>query len=534
MEESQFRVVKSIDIRIIETQIDQVEKEVLNFTNSCVLANCTWDRRRGSLYVSETKRLRHDLNSVYALLGKYRSKRDFMNVAGTAFRYLYGTADNEDDFIMQTIMQNIGERQDKLHSSMSETVMIMNNMTKQWELMKENQENQLKNFVDMKELMMHHYETEEKKQWEFDFKMFEVHLDSLILSVEVQIEKLRNAILFLKSGVIHPFLFDADEVLNTLTYEKVRFIVSPKDIDAVLSNSRPVALFDSDKSVIHIIFLFPIASQLSYYLYENLIIPKASDGSIVVLDNVSRYLAVSVDHTHYATIDTLTCFILLDVRICKPIPMLNVGFDRDCLVDLFFQNTDVNCVYKKLHHDLQIHNVLNTGLIVHSSSMISVDLSCQNFSESLNISGSYLVQPPPNCLVNSSYFEYQLPGVVEERKLKNRYPMIICCSSYFTPIVLNQANNNSSKLILRSLHEIRSLNGSKAAEKLLDWKTFHMEFKDSSWHFGWLSLGLIAIIVLYVYYKLRCNSEPTSSTVIHFNQLGQDEVNHNFASPFSK
>ena len=533
MEESKFRVIKSIDIRIIEAQIDRVEKEVFNFTDSCVLSNCTWDRRRGSLYVSETKRLRHDLNSVYALMGKYRSRRGIFSAAGSAYKIFYGSMDS-DDAITQMIMQNIGMREDKLHSSMSETVSIMTNMTKQWELMKENQENQLKNFVDLKKLLIHHLKSQKERQWEFDFKMFEVHLDSLILSVEVQIEKLRNAILFLKSGVIHPFLFDGDEVLNTLTYEKVRYIVSPKDIDAVLSNSRPVALFDSEKSIIHIIFLFPIASQQSYYLYENLIIPKASEEGIVVLDNISQYLAVSVDHTRYANIDTLTCFILSDVRICKPIPMLNVGFDRDCLVDLFFQNTDVNCVYKKLHHDLQIHNVLNTGLIVHSSSMISVDLSCQNFSESLNISGSYLIQPPPNCLVNSSYFEYQLPGVVEETKLNNRYPLIICCSTYFTPIVLNQTNNSSSKLILRSLHEIRSLNGSKAAEKLLDWKTFHMEIKDTSKHYGWLCLGLIAIIVLYVYYRLRCNNEPTTSTVIHFNQLGQDEVNHNFASPFSK
>lgn len=87
-----------------------------------------------------------------------------------------------------------------------------------------------------------------------------------------------------------------------------------------------------------------------------------------------------------------------------------------------------------------------------------------------------------------------LTGVVKENKFKNRYSMIICCPSYFSPIVLSQANSSSPKLILRSLHEIRLLNGSKAAEKLLDWNTLHMEIKDFSWHFGWLRLGLVAIM----------------------------------------
>lgn len=520
IEEGNFKLVKSINITTLEEQIEKVRKEIYDFADHCVMSKCTWNKQRSSLYLAESERLEHDLNSIFSLLGKHRISRS-IDFIGTGLKHLFGTMDNDDREYVTGVLQNLGDRQDKLHSTMGNTVRLMSNMTKQWELLKENQRNQMDNFLSLKDMVVNHYQLQEQMEWEFDFRTFENHLDSLILSVQVQIDKLRNAVLFLKAGVVDPYFVDPDELMNALTFEMIHYHITVRDVDAIMSNSNLLAVFNSTSQTIHIIFRVPMARDTQFKLYENLIIPKQIGSEVVVLDNVPKYLVVSFDNTKYFTLDNLSCFTIFDVFICKKSVLINVGLLRECLTDLYFQNVDSNCEYRKLRQKLEIHNVLNSGLILFSTKGLQVQLNCPNGTESVNLTGSHLLQPPIDCSVNSSMFEFDRTEQ-KEFHLTNRVPIITCCSAYFSSVAhLHRSINNT--LVFKSLHEIRKLESPNLGNSLSDWTKFDVvNFKDQvkPWHISLIILVPVLIVSLILWFKFQsmCSSS-TPPTVIHFTAL---------------
>lgn len=525
MEEGNLKIIKSINISLIEEQITRVQKEVWNFADSCVNSLCTGNKERGSFYISQTKRLEHELGSVYALLGRYRTKRS-LDFLGSGLKYMTGTMDHDDEVYIASVLQNLGDRQDKLHSSMNSTVYLMTNMTKQWELLKDNQRTQLNNFLTLKKTLLNYYNETEQKEWEFDFKTFESHLDNLILSVQVQIEKLKNAVLFLKAGVVDPYFVDTEELIQSLTYKRIRYHVTPKDVDIILGNTRPIALFDSKTLLIHIVFQIPVAREGLFNLYENLIVPKNFAGEVVVLDNIPKYFVVAYDNTKFYTLDTLNCLIIFENYICKGSVLMNVGYQRDCITDLFFLNNDNNCIYHQLKRKVEAHNIINTGIIVFSADTLSVQLTCPNHTELQNLTGAHILQAPPQCSINSTSFEYDRLESEEETHLVNRMPIIMCCSPFYR--MKNHSNHEfNGSIILRSLHDIRTIDYSNYSKELTNWEKFQtINFKDhvEPWHIN-LTLVVIAIIIFLIIWnrvKNICGS-PQPATVIKFSALKQRE-----------
>lgn len=518
MEGGRFKVIKTIDLREFEGQIKLIEHEIIDFTHTCFENNCTLNREHGLVFQTEAKKLNHDLKTVYALLGKYRHQRS-VNFIGSGLKYLFGTMDNDDEEYITEVLQNLGKRQDKLHDTMNGTVTLMNAMSKQWENLRENQEIQFKNFLSVKSLVQTHYNSLTKLEWEVDYRSFGSHIDNLIFSVQAQIEKLKTAILFLKSGVVDPYLVDGDELIKTLTYQRLNYQVTPKDVDLILGNRKPVAVFDGESHMIHVIFMIPIAKETSFNLYENLIIPKIVNSSTIILDNIPKYFAVSNDNLHYFTLESLDCFIVYELYICKNTIVYNFGFERECITDLFFQNVDSHCQYKKLKQKFDIHNILNSDMIMFSTAGISVQLTCANFTDIKNLTGSYLIQPPYNCSVNSTIFEFDNNEIQRESLLVNKIPIIACCSTFYQGSHSNKGDISS--IVLKSLHDIRKVDTESLGKELAGWKSFRgIDFKGhiKVWHLTttMIIIGLIVTVFIWTKFKnLFCNDN--NNIVVSFN-----------------
>lgn len=72
----------------------------------------------GNFKVVKSLVLNHDLGSVYALLGRSRVRRA-ANYVGSGMKYVLGTMDNDNEEYFQGVLQNLGDREDKLHRAMS-------------------------------------------------------------------------------------------------------------------------------------------------------------------------------------------------------------------------------------------------------------------------------------------------------------------------------------------------------------------------------------------------------------------------------
>lgn len=71
-----------------------------------------------------------------------------------------------------------------------------------------------------------------------------IHLENLFISIQTQIDKLKTAILFLKSGIVDPYLVEPKEFMKFLTPEHINMNVTNKDIDIMMYRQKPVAVFD--------------------------------------------------------------------------------------------------------------------------------------------------------------------------------------------------------------------------------------------------------------------------------------------------
>lgn len=528
LEGGRYKVIKTIDLKSFEDQIISVEKEIWEFTTACYKNNCSLNKDHGNLYIEATKQIKHDLKAVYALLGKYHRKRS-INSIGKAFKYLFGTMDNDDEEYLTGVLQDLGKRQDKLHLTMNSTVHLMNEMSKQWETLKENQKIEYDNFLKTKESVQMHFQRQERTEWEIDYRSFGIHLDNFLLSISVQIDKLSKAILFLKSGVVDPYFVDSDELIKVLTYKRLNYQVTPRDVDIILGNSKPIAVFDKGSMMIHIIFLIPIAKDTTFNLYENLIIPKKVGSNVIILDNIPKYLAVSFDNINYFTLESLECFVVFQSYICKNSIFYNNGYERECITDLFYQNNDSNCEYKKLKQKFDVHNILNAGLIMFSTAGITVQLTCSNKTDLKNLTGSYLIEPPRNCTVNSTIFEFDNSIREEETHLVNKIPVITCCSPFYQGNLSNKGDIGS--IVLKSLHDIRKIDSEDLGKQLNGWKKFsEVNFKDhvQVWHLTTAMIIIGLIITLLVWTKLKnifCNDN--NNVVVSFRATGNEVVPRN-------
>lgn len=163
----------------------------------------------------------------------------------------------------------------------------------------------------------------------------ELHIDNLLVSAQVQIDRLKNSILFLKAGVVDPYLMDTEELSNAMVPSILNYNFSSSDIDLLLSQSKPVAAYDPRSNMIHIIFTVPTASQFQYKLYENFVIPKMVNSQMTILSNIPRYFAVSNDNRVYFYTEELNCFKVNKEYICKTALTFDVRMKRDCITDIF-------------------------------------------------------------------------------------------------------------------------------------------------------------------------------------------------------
>lgn len=438
------------------------------------------------------------------------------------------------DIFIKSVLQIVGGRQDKLQESLGQSVHVIDKLTKQGTLLRENQKMLLDNFANLRS----HYDIENKaikgKMTELDMKTFYDHLDILILSVQVQIDKLRNAILFLKAGVIDPYFVEAEELVEALPISKLGYQISYKDMDVLALFGKPVAVCDQGDHMVHIIFTFPMAKGMVFNLYENLIIPKQVQADVVVLKEVPRYFVISSDNTQYFTMETLSCFTVHSNYICKRVVTFNVGLQRDCITDLFLQNSDANCEYRTIKRKLEVHNVLNVGIVMFSSKGLIVNLVCNGEVETQNVTGGCLIQPPPNCLVSSQYFKFSRSVAQVDVHLTNKYPIITCCSAYFKLPVGERHLNYS--VVLKSMHEIKTVDADELGNSLELWQKFKkIQFKDEvkTWNFHWAFVCLLVVVLVYVYWRLRglcaCRARApaqVSRPVVHFNALREYDHDH--------
>jgi hypothetical protein len=510
------RFVKTIDLSFFDSQIRIAQKEIMllrNLSTSNVPSN--------EIFSTGVEHLSTELRSVYALMGAYRDRRA-INFLGSALKYMYGVMDNDDRELIDKTLKRLNDQGQALHDAQESMMVISREESQQARILWENQKDQLENFRKLRNQL----EDESKNLYsltrESNKKNLELHLNNLLLSIQVQIDKLKNAVLFLKAGIIDPFFLDAYELLNMKIRKLLNYEANLSDFPTIIENSKLIAVGNITSHSIHIILTIPAAQpDKTFTLYETVVVPKVTDKGTVILNDIKRFLAVSTDNRQYFEFDNLTCFHSANAAICDNDVVFTVGAQDNCLLNIFYHGNDSSCSYRRLLNYLEVHHRFDTDLLLFSPKKLTVNISCPDFADSKIMSGSYLISIPGGCTVNSSIFQYTNEVATEyEPKSIDVRPQIVCCSEFY---IFNASTTPENKTItLTDIKQIHSVSFEKIDSEIKKFKTFHeiptlnLSLK---WKFIIICILIFMIFITYIIIICSCKSNPGSIIVVN----GRDE-----------
>ena len=83
------------------------------------------------------------------------------------------------------------------------------------------------------------------------YETLAISLDDLIQSIFDNLNILQTSLLFLKLGILHPFIIDHEEIINNIK-NKTNYEISNSNIESVIDMSKTYAIGNVNESLIHI------------------------------------------------------------------------------------------------------------------------------------------------------------------------------------------------------------------------------------------------------------------------------------------
>lgn len=480
--------------------------------------------KQKGVFESGLLKLRQNLVALYSLTGRRREKKA-LNFIGSSLKYMFGTMDHDDEEYLKFILQNITNAEEDVHFVLNQNVKVLKDINKQSQTLRDNQQTLFNNLLALKISMEQQVKFSMQIEWEISFHNLEAHVNYLILSIQAQIDKVHNAILFLKAGVLDPFVMDTDELMRSLSFKSLGYKVTLKDVDTVIDNSELIVASDKESHLIYVILQVPKVASTLFNLYQVLPIPKLFRNEIIILDNISKFLAVSADDSRFIINNTLDCFSTINSYICKPDIEFNSN-RNSCIPNIFFHKHDLECQYRKVKDNFNVYNTISKGIIIFSAVGLQVQIICSNYNETRNITGPYFINIHSNCSVNSSIFSFDNSDFETEAYLQDIIPQINCCSEFFYSST--DRKNINATISLNSLKDIKNIDSESITN---NWKHFtQIKFprQIKGWHIS-MTVGiilLILIIVIVIKVK-RVKTKPLICTTVicPTPQPCQEEVN---------
>lgn len=315
--------------------------------------------------------------------------------------------DHDDESFLQGALQNVSDSENLLHDTQIRQYSILTQLNSQTKTLSDNQQVLNDNLKFIKESMQSMVATRENRLFKEYVEQADVHVNDLVRSLEFHISKIQNAILFLKAGIIDPFFIEPNELIHLLNFKALRYNVQKVNVDNLLRHSSLSAAAHTKEMNIIIVLKVPVASQKSYALYENFVLPKLDNDIVVVLAGAPRYFAISVDRSEYLETSELRCFNVKRQFICKQTIIRNLGMYPSCVSSIFVRHTDNLCQYKKVKDNFVVHNIVNHGVILFSSVNTGIKIKCESqFNDTKVVNGSVLISVPDQCTIESDRFVF--------------------------------------------------------------------------------------------------------------------------------
>lgn len=318
----QLDVLIPIDISHLKPHIENIKSALSSTINLCIQTE-TVDSSECHNVINPLIIMFNDTMQKYTSISHLVDNRNRRNALiggiGSAFKYIFGTLDENDGIRYNEAIEAVENDQDKLATLIKQNILVTtsvisafnNTLTK----IKSNEANLnvaienlsigLKNVsIQTNELLIQSYQNQILNS-----------LEAAILAVSLQVEDIVDAILFCNQNILHPSMLSPQQLYIELTNNirhlpdnlKLPVILDFNTIHFVLSISKLICYYVNKKIVF--VLQIPLVSPDEFMLYHNIALPTPHDSnkpntfSLILPD--SKFIAMTKDKLQFCNLDSI-------------------------------------------------------------------------------------------------------------------------------------------------------------------------------------------------------------------------------------
>lgn len=255
-------------------------------------------------------------------------------------------------------------------------------------------------------------------------------LDRWINSAKLEVVELRNALLFLKVGVIDPFILDREEVVRAIDNANIGYKIRTQDTDELYKAGTLGMYTNATSKTIFVIIRIPVADKETADLFSITRIPQIQGNSKVIISHARKFLLLAKDRRMYWKGDLFEHHRVGRNIIGKAVPWSAIRENASCEVAMFQFGKDSNCDYINWNNEWNVEMVTNEGFLLVASDQKEVKYVCDKENGSFTFNQPTLVKTTPDCKLKGEDFELERVDSDREVDLGDLLIKIQCCSTF--------------------------------------------------------------------------------------------------------
>ncbi|XP_063384399.1 uncharacterized protein LOC134670516 [Cydia fagiglandana] len=475
-----------------------------------------------------------------------------MDFGGSLLKTIFGTLDTEDALKFSQAINDVQTDEKQLAHLMKDNIHVIKSTISTFNSsinkVTENENHLLENIKTLHSIMETISNSNDKLEIKSQTNSLLNSLESIILTLSLDIDDISNAVLFAKLNILHPTVLSPHQLYNELDknrhnlpkHNELPVSLTIQNIHEIIDLSKLICYYHSNRVIV--VVKIPLVLPQVYNLYNVVPLPTPYDitkpDTYALIAPTDSYVAITKDHMFYSLInDIKKCQVISEK--CYVCALTNVySTIANPICETVFLTEAVKtlpeiCTTRLIHGVIDVfHKIKGNRWIFVQSEPGKCHITCNNQPDDIEVVlfGTGILTLPKTCkaFYKTLQFTSSSESIIANITNKVSDFNIVqddCCEK----IRLNKTLGKLPFIKLENINNLDSLVHASTHLNLFEKELNKLEnpthFQQYSTHYISVTYIISTLFLLYILYRVRnwlcCNQSPQDKTgccVQIFNQ----------------